>query len=107
MPDDTVQLLRSLVGFEWDAGNRTKNWLKHQVSQEEAEQVFFNPPLAISKDEEHSQDEDRYAAYGITNAQRPLFVVFTIRNHRLRVISARDQDKQERRAYEQKTTQAA
>jgi uncharacterized DUF497 family protein len=86
---------------KWDEGNREKNWLKHAVTTQEAEQLFFNRPLILSQDREHSQDEARYGAFGTTNAHRELFVVFTIRGTKIRVISARDQDKQERRFYEQ------
>lgn len=89
-----------LVGFQWDKGNSTKNSEKHGVTGDECEQVFFNQPLAIFKDRTHSQGEERYRALGITNGGRRLFIVFTIRDNLIRVISARDQDKQERQEYE-------
>ena len=85
-------------GFQWDAG---KNWDLHQVAQGECEQVFFNRPLLVAPDIEHSQREPRYAALGQTNAARRLAVVFTIRETLIRVISARDVSRRERRIYEQ------
>lgn len=89
-----------LVGFQWDKGNRAKNAEKHDVTSDECEQIFFNEPLTIFKDKSHSQAEERYRALGITNNGRMLFIVFTTRENLIRVISARDQDKQERQEYE-------
>lgn len=96
-PDDLAQC----TGFQWDAGNAEKNWELHQVSQGECEQVFFNRPLLIAPDLEHAERERRYAALGQTNAARRLAVVFTIRRTLVRVISARDMSRRERRIYEQ------
>jgi len=86
------------TGFDWDAGNRGKN-TKHRVSDDAYEEVFFNLPLVLGPDEAHSAQEDRYHALGKTNAGRPLFVAFTRRGDRIRVISARDMTRKERRAY--------
>jgi uncharacterized DUF497 family protein len=88
------------AGFDWDEGNRKKNWVKHLVSIEECEQIFVNRPLLIIDNPGHSTTEIRYAAFGKTDAGRLLFIVFTWREEMIRVISARDQDKHERRQYE-------
>jgi len=82
-------------GFEWDAGNSEKNWIAHRVSRSECEQVFFNHPLIVADDEEHSQVEPRYYVLGQTDAGRRLFLVFTIRGDLIRVISARDMNRRE------------
>lgn len=87
-------------GFEWDEANRTKNWLKHRVSTRECEEVFANIPLKIGDDPVHSGLEKRYTALGHTNTGRLVSVVFTIRGGKIRVISARNQSKKERRTYE-------
>jgi uncharacterized DUF497 family protein len=87
-------------GFEWDEGNRDKNRLKHRVSNGECEEVFFNQPLIILEDHKHSKEEQRYAAYGMTNDGRRLMVYFTVRETKYRVISARDMHRKERRFYE-------
>ena len=92
--------LAQFTGFDWDEGNESKNWIKHHVSRSEAEEIFFNMPLLISDDTEHSQQEVRFAAYGVTNEQRWLFVVFTQRENKIRVISARDMNRKERMTYE-------
>lgn len=91
-------------GFDWDDGNRDKNWLKHQVSNRECEEVFFNRPLVVADDRDHSQQEKRQYALGKTNAGRRLFISFTLRGDRIRVISARDMSRKERVIYGQTAT---
>jgi uncharacterized DUF497 family protein len=96
--------LSDFVGFEWDAGNRDKNWLGHRVSTNECEEVFFNLPLLLKLDPGHSSNESRYFVLGQTNAGRPLFVAFTARGDKIRVISARDMSRKERAVYGQADT---
>ena len=91
--------LKDTVGFDWDEGNILKNWDKHGVSASECEQIFFNLPLIAANDEKHSGQEPRLYALGHTDAGRRLFVVFTIRNNLIRIISARDMNRKERREY--------
>jgi uncharacterized protein len=86
--------------FEWDAGNAEKNWRRHRVSQAECEQVFFNRPLVAVEDVLHSSDEDRFFALGQSDAGRLLFVVYTLRGEKVRVISARDMTRREEKEYE-------
>ena len=92
-------IITGCSGFEWDEGNLLKNWEKHGVSAPECEQVFFNKPLITGSDEKHSQQENRYFALGQTDTERFLFVVFTIRETLIRVISARDMNRKERKVY--------
>lgn len=87
------------VAFEWDEGNAEKNWQKHGVRASECEEVFFNRPLLVLEVPGHSSEESRLFALGQTHAGRRLFVVFTRREKRLRVISARDMSRRERRSY--------
>ena len=96
--------LGNLTGFDWDAGNRDKNWRMHSVTSGECEQVFFNLPLLVRDDPAHSTAEPRWYALGLTDTGRPLFIVFTIRQDRLRVISARDMNARERKIYAQENT---
>jgi uncharacterized DUF497 family protein len=91
--------LLGVTGFQWDQGNLEKNWLKHGVSPLECEQVFFNQPLVVVSDLKHSQGEERFYALGRTDTDRYLFVVFTVRGRKLRVISARDMNRKERSVY--------
>jgi len=92
-------IMTGCTGFEWNRGNLLKNWEKHRVSAPECEQVFFNKPLITGSDEKHSQKEVRFYTLGQTDAGRPLFVVFTVRENLIRVISARDINKKERKVY--------
>ncbi len=93
--------LSQITGFDWDENNRGKNWEKHQVLPGECEEVFFNLPLLLESDIAHSQKEPRYYVLGQTAAGRLLFIAFTIRKDNIRVISARDMSKKERKIYEQ------
>lgn len=93
-------MLAGCTGFDWDAGNRDKNWLRHRVSATECEQVFFNEPLLIARDQKHSGHEVRYYVLGRTDAERGLFLVVTLRDDLVRVISARDMSRRERKEYE-------
>ncbi len=88
-----------IVGFEWDKGN-FEHIKKHNINYRECEEVFVNKPLIVNEDETHSQTEERFRVYGQTNKKRLIFLIFTIRNNKIRVISARDQDKKERREFQ-------
>ena len=95
--------LAQIEGFEWDPGNERKSHQKHNVSQAEAEQVFFGTPLFVLEDLSHSYMEERFHALGKTRSGRLLHVTFTVRARRIRVISARDMHRKERRTYEEKS----
>lgn len=88
-----------LEGFDWDKGN-LEHIKKHNVGYEECEYVFLNKPLIVTGDEAHSRLEERFRVYGQTNSNRLILMIFTVRNNKIRVISARDQNKKERREYE-------
>jgi uncharacterized DUF497 family protein len=94
-----AERLAECQGFQWDAGNSAKIWRRHQVTSAECEELFFNHPLFAGQDERHSAAEERLYALGQTDAARLLFVVLTIRGPLIRVISARDMSRRERRAY--------
>lgn len=91
------------LDFDWDKHNKYKNWEKHRANFRECEEIFFNKPLKTFYDIRHSQKENRFIALGKTNEGRRLIIAFTIRNKKIRVISARDQSRKERKIYEQKT----
>jgi len=92
-----------IVGFDWDDGNATKNFLKHDVEKAEAEQIFANEPLLVAVDRRHSHVEHRYHALGTTDAGRRLFAAFTLRREEslIRIISVRDMKRAERDQYAQ------
>lgn len=86
--------------FEWDKGNSGKN-KKHQVTDEEAEEIFSDLDKAKYPDPKHSDVEPRYVLTGETQKKRQLLVIYTIRNNRIRIISARDLNKKkEKHLYE-------
>src|SRR5690348_3807383 len=87
-------------GFQWDSGNFWKVWERHRVSPAECEDVFFNQPLIVGDDELHAETEERLYALGQTDAERLLFVVFTMRGDLIRVISARNMSRKERKIYQ-------
>ena len=91
--------LREVAGFDWDEGNVEKNWVSHHVTPQEAEQVFINRPLIVADDPKHSQTEKRYFVLGQTDEDRESFVAFTIRDKRIRVVSARDMSRREGKVY--------
>jgi uncharacterized DUF497 family protein len=95
--------LDQITGFDWDDGNSRKSADKHDVSQAEAEGVFFNDPLIVVEDSKHSETEPRFNALGKTTQNRLLHITFTLRQDGtlIRVISARDMHRKEKKAYEQ------
>lgn len=98
---DVAALLASVEGFEWDAGNTSKNVLGHGVTQGEAEEMFFIAPIILLEDEKHSAVERRFLIFGPTGAGRLLTAAFTVRRLRIRIISVRDMSRLERRRYAQ------
>jgi len=89
----TMIRLPEPLTFAWDDGNQGKNALKHQVSNAEAEEAFFDPDKRSYPDPGHSHSEIRRILVGKTGRGRILLIVYTIRQDRIRVISARDLNK--------------
>ena len=99
MDETYKKILSKCLGFNWDKANIDKNWLKHNVSPAECEQVFFNRPLVVHDDIAHSKNEQRFYVLGQTDSKRTLFIALTIRKNLIRVISARDMSRKEREVY--------
>ena len=95
--------IEQIAGFDWDDGNSRKSADKHDVSQAEAESIFFNDPLIVVADAKHGDKEQRLNALGKTAQNRLLHVTFTLRQNGtvIRVISARDMHRKERKIYEE------
>ncbi|MBU0535258.1 MAG: BrnT family toxin [Patescibacteria group bacterium] len=92
-------ILSSPIEFQWDKGNIDKNLKGHDVANEEIEEVFFGHRIKVVKDMFHSGKEERYLLIGKTLFDRVLFIVFTLRNNKVRVISASDLNKKEEGLY--------
>lgn len=105
MKSATIKLMirRNAKLFVWDQGNQSKNWLKHHVTSTEAEEPFFDPMRKEFADPVHSKLETRHIIIGQTNKRRLLYVAYTLRANKIRVISARDTNNKERSLYEKAT----
>ena len=97
-----MKVFREPIGFDWDKGNTDKNLIKHKVRNEECEEIFFDPEKRILRDPLHSDKEQRHIVIGRTKKQRILFIVFTLRKRKIRVISARDLNAKEVYFYHEK-----
>lgn len=85
------------LAFEWDEEKAEQNLKKHGVLFETAAKVFLDENRIEIYDEAHSVDEDRYITIGL--AGDVLFVVYTERRPRIRLISARLATARERSVY--------
>lgn len=94
-----MRILPDPILFIWDAGNTEKSAAKHKVYPTEAEQAFFDQYRKLWKDVPHSRMEPRYILLGQSDTLQILFIVFTVRADRVRVISARPANKKERIMY--------
>lgn len=97
MPKDSAP-----IAFDWDRGNLDKSYEKHGIAPNEAEEIFLDENILISSDKKHSSSEIRLRAIGKT-AERTLFVVFTKRSNKIRIISARLANRKEKDIYEKNT----
>lgn len=94
--------LSKITGFEWDKGNVDKSFDKHGITPNEAEEIFIDENLWLQDDVNHSQREERFTAIGKTTQNNMLFIAFTVRGTKIRIISARRANIKERREYEKK-----
>jgi uncharacterized protein len=98
-----MKVISEPTEFDWDEGNLEKNRLSHQVASNECEETFLDPSKVIFKDHMHSNGEERFRILGKTREGRLLFIVFTKRERKIRIISARDINKKEVHLYEKET----
>ena len=87
--------------FEWDPRKADGNFRKHGVSFVEAGTVFGDDFATTVPDPDHSLDEERFITIGWSNRRRLLIVSHTDRGNRVRIISARELTKSERKDYEE------
>lgn len=86
--------------FEWNPQKATINQEKHGVGFPEASTVFVDPLSITYADPDHSFGETRYIILGYSHQNRLLIVSHTDRHNRVRLISAREVTRRERRLYE-------
>jgi uncharacterized protein len=87
--------------LEWDEEKNATNVQKHGVSFEEAATVFSDPLSDTFDDPDHSAEENRFITIGTSEKGRVLMLAHTDREDGIRIISARELTKQERRNYEE------
>lgn len=91
-----------ITGFEWDKGNVDKSYQKHGITPNEAEEIFFDEDQLVFEDKKHSLKERRFDIIGKSTKSNILFIAFTIRRNKVRIISARKASFKERKKYEEK-----
>jgi len=94
--------LNKYKSFEWDKGNIDKSYKKHGITPKEAEEAFVDEKAIILKDIKHSKKEKRYLLLGRSVENKILLVAFTLRDARIRIISARIANKKEKGRYVKK-----
>jgi uncharacterized DUF497 family protein len=87
--------------FSWDRAKAGTNLRKHDVSFEEASTAFGDPLSITVHDPDHSDDETRFVLIGRSFRGKLLVVVHSERESGIRIISAREATRAERRDYEQ------
>jgi uncharacterized DUF497 family protein len=91
--------------FEWDPKKAESNRTHHGIDFEEALTVFRDPLARIFDDEVHSENEVREIIIGYSAKRRLVLACFTVRDGRIRMISARKATRLERKDYEENTRQ--
>jgi uncharacterized DUF497 family protein len=89
------------VIVEWDNRKAAANLRKHGVSFDEAATVLEDPLAVTYRDPDHSEEESRFLTFGQSSTGRILVVAHTDREQAIRLISARQATRRERRAYEE------
>lgn len=92
--------LNKISGFQWDKWNIDKSYKKHGITPNETEEVFLDEDVKIENDIKHQEQEDRYIVIGKTTEDKILFVVFTIRTDKIRIISGRMANNKEKEVYQ-------
>ena len=87
--------------FEWDRAKAEDNIAKHGVSFEEATTALRDPLSTTGVDPDHSFGEERFITFGVSTRGRLLVVAHTDREDIIRIISARDATRTERKIYEE------
>ena len=89
------------LNFEWDARKAASNLTKHGVTFEEATAVFADPLGRIQQDPRHSVEEERYVLLGVSLRRTLLAVMYVERGATIRLVSAREATRRERKYYEE------
>ncbi len=85
--------------FDWDQWNSQKSYLKHGITNREAESAYNDPHAKTTEDTKHSFEEERYICIGKSEFGRIIVSAFTYRDAKTRIISSRLAGKKERETY--------
>jgi len=85
--------------FEWDDEKAASNLVKHGISFDDAKTVFADDAAFIRPDDKHSQTEERFFIIGLASIGHVLIVYFTKRGEKIRLISSRRANENEREKY--------
>ena len=88
------------MDFNWDDAKAESNERKHGVAFTEAMTVFADPLSVTGYDPHPADDEDRFLTMGMSVNGRLLLVSHTDRGDLVRIISAREATRRERKDYE-------
>lgn len=86
--------------FDWDPQKALATFRRRGISFEEAAAVLDDWRQVTLEDKEHSVHEERWTTIGLSDRARLLVVTWTVREGRVRLISARRATKRERHDYE-------
>jgi uncharacterized DUF497 family protein len=91
------------INFIWNEQKNETNQKKHDIAFEEARTVFYDVKARLIRDDEHSEDEERFIILGFSDKFRLLLVVHCYREEEevIRIISARKASRNEQRQYEE------
>ncbi|MGZ8425052.1 MAG: BrnT family toxin [Candidatus Binatia bacterium] len=89
------------LDFEWDPAKAEANLKEHGVSFDEATTIFRDTRSITISDPDHSDSEDRFIDIGMSHRMQLLVVSYTERQDKIRIISARQPTRAERRSYEE------
>ena len=96
----TLRWTQQGIDFVCDENKQRINKQKHGIDFLDASSAFFDPLSIPLFDTEHSKTEDRFRFIGLSKAGIVLFIVYTVRNGAVRLISARKATKTEIKTYE-------
>jgi len=96
-----------MIEFEWDPKKAEGNLRKHRVAFAEAATAFADPSAITVFDPDHSRSEDRFITIGTTQRGRAIMVAHTDRGNAIRIISARELTRAERKDYEKEIQKRA
>ena len=84
--------------FEWDDDKAASNLAKHKIGFDDAQLVFDDPGSLDEPDDSMDYGEQRFKSIGMANA-RLIVVFYTLRDERVRIISARRPSRKEQQDY--------